>query len=73
MFETLLWWQILIYIVLVVWSIIWKGIALWRSARKNDMAWFVVLFLVSTIGILEILYIFVFSKPHKKELKKKRR
>tara|TARA_Y100000034_G_scaffold70997_1_gene85598 strand:+ start:2001 stop:2315 length:315 start_codon:yes stop_codon:yes gene_type:complete len=48
--------------VIWVWSLIWKGIALWKSAGKKQLVWFVVLLIVNTIGILEILYIFVFSK-----------
>jgi len=45
-----------------LWTIPWKGWALWRSARKEDKVWFVVLLLVNTLGLLEILYIFVLSK-----------
>ncbi|MFH1711188.1 MAG: DUF5652 family protein [Nanoarchaeota archaeon] len=48
--------------VVMVWSLIWMGIAMWKSARKNHIIWFVVFLLVHTLGILEILYIFVFSK-----------
>lgn len=51
--------------VLIVWSLIWKGWALWKSARIGSKPWFVVLLIVNTAGILEILYIYVFSKKHK--------
>jgi uncharacterized membrane protein YagU involved in acid resistance len=47
-------------IVLVVWSAVWKGLALWNAARDGSKPWFVVLFLLNTLGILEILYIYVF-------------
>jgi hypothetical protein len=47
---------------LVIWSLIWKGWALWRAARAGSKPWFVVLLIVNTVGILEILYVFVFSK-----------
>jgi hypothetical protein len=60
---------ILAMIVLMTWSMIWKGIALWKSAKKNDLVWFIVLFLINTLGILEILYIFKFSKSKKKRRK----
>jgi hypothetical protein len=33
------------------------GVALWKSARNNQLVWFVVLFLVNTLAILEILYL----------------
>ena len=52
------WW----FVLLIIWSIIWKGIALWKAGRANQMAWFIVMFLLNTAGILEILYIFVFGK-----------
>lgn len=48
----------------LAWSLIWKGLALWKSARKNSQVWFIVLLIVNTLGILEILYIFLFSKIH---------
>lgn len=48
--------------LVVLWSLIWKGLALWRAARKSDTVWFVVLLALNTAGILEILYLYVFSK-----------
>ncbi len=54
--------NIWIIVLLVLWSIPWKGVALWKAAKNNDLPWFVLLFLVNTLAILEILYIFVFSK-----------
>jgi hypothetical protein len=50
------------YVVLIVWSLIWKGIALWKAARNNQRNWFVALLVINTVGILEIIYIFYFSK-----------
>lgn len=47
---------------LVIWEIFWKGWALWRAAKNNAKVWFVVLLVLNTIGILDILYIFVFGK-----------
>ena len=48
--------------LLIVWSVVWKGLALWRAARKGEKGWFVALLIVNTLGILEILYLYVFSK-----------
>jgi hypothetical protein len=50
---------------------IWKGFALWKAVKKNSLVWFVILFVVNTVGILEILYIFVFSKMGSKKVEKK--
>ncbi|MEE8131529.1 MAG: DUF5652 family protein [Candidatus Paceibacterota bacterium] len=52
------WW----FWLLLIWSLVWKGLALWRSAQLGSKKWFVVLLVLNTAGILEILYIFVFSK-----------
>ncbi len=49
-------------IILSIWSIPWKGVALWRSARNGQIGWFIVILIVNTLSILEILYIFFFSK-----------
>ena len=46
----------------VVWSMAWKGVALWRAGRNGHLAWFIVLFIVNTLGILPIIYIFAFSR-----------
>jgi len=51
-----------LFIALIAWSIVWKGLALWKSARQSDKVWFVVFLVVNTLGILEILYIYVFGK-----------
>lgn len=48
--------------LLAAWTLPWKGVALWKSARAGSKPWFVALLVVNTVGILEILYIFVFSK-----------
>ncbi len=49
------------------WILPWKGVALWRSAKLNKKAWFISLLIINTLGILEILYIFVFSKAKKSQ------
>lgn len=59
-------------VIITIWSLVWKGLALWKSARKNHLVWFVVMLVVNTIGILEILYIFVFSEMGKNKGKAKK-
>jgi len=49
-------------ILLVLWTLPWKGVALWKSARLLQKRWFIALLVFQTLGLLEILYIFVFSK-----------
>ena len=74
-FENLLTDPVLIsYVIFFVtlWTIPWKGVALWIAARKRHKIWFIVLLIVNTLAILEILYIFVFSKCGKKKAKERR-
>ncbi len=52
----------LVLAVVILWSLVWKGMALWKAAQKRSKVWFVVLLLVNTVGILDILYLYVFSK-----------
>ncbi|MEK7154085.1 MAG: DUF5652 family protein [Patescibacteria group bacterium] len=55
-------WGWLFLAPVLIWSLIWKGLALWKSARRGANVWFVILLLVNTVGILDILYLYVFSK-----------
>jgi len=48
--------------ILVVWTIFWKAWALWIAGRKNQKIWFGALLVINLLGVLEILYIFIFSK-----------
>jgi hypothetical protein len=50
---------------MVLWTLPWKGVALWRAAKNQQMGWFVALLVVNTLAILEITYIFYFSNPKK--------
>jgi methionyl-tRNA synthetase len=54
-------------IALAVWELVWKGLALWRAGKNKQLAWFVVMLVLNTAGILEIIYLVFFSH---KQLKK---
>ena len=49
-------------ILVAVWDGVWKLIALWKSARHNQLAWFICLAIFNTVGLLPILYILLFQK-----------
>lgn len=55
----------------VIWSLIWKGLALYRSAHNEQKGWFIVLLVVNTMGILEIIYLLLFSNLKPTKSKKK--
>jgi hypothetical protein len=57
--------NIVLIILLAIWSLFWKGIALWRAAKGNQKRWFigfVALIPFNTLGIFEIFYLFKFAK-----------
>ena len=61
-----------IVIILILWEIVWKGIALWKTGRNNQLAWFVCVLIFNTIGILPIIYLAFFQKK-KGETKQKKK
>ncbi len=46
-------------IIIVLWDLLWKGIALWHAARRGAKPWFVILLVINSIGILPIIYLFI--------------
>lgn len=54
-------------ILLVLWVLPWKGIAMWKAAQRREKVWFMVFLIVNTLAILEIIYLFVIIKKNKKE------
>ena len=49
-----------IWILIVIWTLVWKGVALWRAARAGQTGWFVAFLVVPTVGLLEIAYLLFF-------------
>lgn len=49
-------------IAILIWTLPWKGAALWRSARRGHFGWFVVFLLLNTLAVVEIIYLLFFSK-----------
>lgn len=51
-----------VIILIALWVLPWKGVALWKAAKNGNKKWFIALLILNTLAILEILYIFVFGK-----------
>lgn len=68
---------LLLLLVLLTWSLIWKGFGLWYSAKKGNKIWFVVILIINSAGIIPIIYLAwktdFFHKRIKKASKKKSR
>jgi len=60
--------EILLFVSLMILILAIKGFALWTAAQNNKKGWFVALLFLNTLGILEILYLLVFSKRKSDEL-----
>lgn len=59
----------LVFIIISLWSLFWKGCALWIAGKKDQKWWFLVLLIVNTVGILEIVYIFYVAKKKWSDVK----
>lgn len=51
-----------IIVLLAIWSLFWKGYALWRAGRNKQSIWFTVLFIFESIGLLPMIYLKFFQK-----------
>lgn len=49
-------------IVLALWDSVWKAFALYRAGVNRSPWWFFFLLIFNTVGVLPILYLFVFGK-----------
>ncbi len=50
-------WLLPLILILGIWEMVWKIIAMWRSARNNHLAWFICIAIINTAGILPIVYL----------------
>lgn len=51
--------------LIIAWSIVWKGWALWRAARLRHVGWYILLLILNLIGVPEIIYILVTNKKYR--------
>ncbi|PIQ66990.1 MAG: hypothetical protein CO184_00130 [Candidatus Zambryskibacteria bacterium CG_4_9_14_3_um_filter_40_16] len=56
--------HIWIFWLLIIWSLVWKGFALWKSARLSHKWWFIAILILNTVGILEIFYLFFVGRDY---------
>lgn len=54
-----------ILVLIALWILPWKGVALWKAAKQDEKWWFIAILVLNTLAFLEILYIFIFSKRNK--------
>lgn len=60
------WWAIALFVSAIVWTVVWKGIALWRASHLNKKIWFVAFLILNTCGVLESIYLMATAEAGKK-------
>ena len=60
-------WLLPLIVIFSLWEIVWKIIAMWKSARNNDLVWFIFIAVFNTLGILPIIYILLHKKKSENE------
>ncbi|MDD2476511.1 MAG: DUF5652 family protein [Dysgonamonadaceae bacterium] len=50
-------WLMPVLIILIIWEAVWKLIAMWKAGRNNHLAWFIIIAIINTVGILPIIYL----------------
>lgn len=58
---------LLLVTLTTLWTLPWKGWALWLAARRREKWWFIALLVINTLAILEIFYIFAIAKQSDKK------
>ncbi len=53
-----------LFIVIALWALVWKTLAVWHAARNKQRLWMIALLLVNTVGVLEIIYLAWFRKDN---------
>lgn len=56
----------ILVLTLAIWTIVWKGFALWIASQEKNKPWFIAFLVINTAGVVEIIYIFFFSAWGKK-------
>lgn len=55
-------------LIVIVWDLVWRCLAVWKSTKNNHPVWSILFVLFATIGILPIIYLFIFSKKGKRNM-----
>ncbi|HKL44573.1 MAG TPA: DUF5652 family protein [Candidatus Absconditabacterales bacterium] len=53
---------IFLLLIVIIWEMVWKGVALWHAGKRKQMTWFIFLFIFNTVGILPIIYLILNRK-----------
>lgn len=54
-----------VLVIIGVWDLAWKGLALWKAAQHKQRNWFIAIIIVNSVGILPMVYLKFFQKQSK--------
>lgn len=57
-----------VIIAVILWTLVWKGFALWRAGNLRQKWWFLAFLFLNTLGVLEIIYLFWITKGYEVEV-----
>ena len=57
-----------IFYPLILWDLVLRGLALWKSSRNSQKYWFVALLVVNSVGILPLIYLVVEKIKNRKKV-----
>ena len=52
---------IFLLVIVSIWTLIWKGMALWHAARSKQKGWFIVMLIINSMGLIPIIYLLWFK------------
>lgn len=61
-FATLPTFVLVLLVILALFELAMKGLALWKSGRNGHKAWFIAILLLNTAGILPLVYMLTQKK-----------
>ena len=57
----------ILLILIIIWSLVWKALALWSAARIGHKGWFTAMLIINLFGIPEMIYLYFVARKFKVE------
>lgn len=55
---------LLLLVILAIWELVWKAIAMWQAARSGNKIIYILLLIFNTAGIFPIAYLLINKNRH---------
>lgn len=57
-----------IIVAIALWTLPWKGYALWKAAQLSHKKWFIAILVINSFAILDIIYIYFVARKYTVEI-----